>query len=122
MGFLNYKFVITVIFITLNILSGIILTIKGMPYNSLLTNIHKISALIFGISFVMIIISSLKMNDAGTSSVLLIVLSGLLFIISMASGGLIIALKNANNVVLYIHRIIPFISIIIMIITLYILN
>ena len=118
----DFKLIITIFFTIITILLGIIMTLKGKPYNNVITTIHKITSLLAGIGISLIIINLLIQIDIDFIKYLFIILTGIFYITSIASGALLIGLKNVNRIILFTHRIISFISVIFSVITIYLLK
>ncbi len=118
---IDFKLILTIFFSIITVLLGILLTVKGIPYNQVITNIHKFASLLAGAGILLIIINLLKQTDIDFIKYLFIILTGIFYILSIISGGLIIGLKYANRL-LFTHRIIPFISVIFSVITIFLLK
>lgn len=122
MNFLTFKFLYKIGLVIIMFVLGIILTKTGKPYNSVLSTFHKVIAFILLILICFEIINFIKINKINSIQIILIILFSLTYIISFISGVLCLSLKETRQIILYIHRITPFISIILGLITLVILN
>ncbi len=107
-------FLITVAF-------GFWLSRLGKPYNGLLFNVHKLVALATVILAGLAVYQVLKVMDVETLIVLLLVLAALSVIALFASGALMSAGKGEYSMLKLVHNISPFILVIAMGTTIYLL-
>jgi hypothetical protein len=105
----------------LTLVFGFWLSWSGKPYNGLLFNIHKLIALATVILSVMGVAQMLKVMDAGTAVILLLVITALSVIALFISGALLSAGKGAYSMMKSIHNISPFVMVIAMGYTVYLL-
>ena len=102
-------------------LSGFWLSRSGKPYSSLILNVHKLIALAAVVFLVMTVI---RMNQAGkmsTAEVIASVITGLLFLIAIISGGLASIDKSWPAAITTVHHILPYVIVLSTAATLYLL-
>ncbi len=102
-------------------LSGIWLSRSGKPYNMIIFNIHKLIALA---AVVFLVITMYQINGvAGLSAIELIAcaVTGLLFVGTMITGGLLSTGKSMPATILTMHQITPFLTVLSTAATLYLL-
>jgi hypothetical protein len=90
---------------------GFWLTIQGKPYNQFVSSIHKISSILAGLFFFLIIWPLSKKGDIDMVGVGVIVVVAVMFIASVASGALLVGKKDGPLWTLAIHRTTPGIAI-----------
>lgn len=108
-------FLVTVVF-------GFWLSRLGKPYNGLLFNVHKLIALATVILVGMAVYQALKVMDVSALIFLLLVIAALSVIALFASGALMSAGKGEYRVMKLAHNISPFILVIAMGTTVYLLR
>ena len=91
--------------------AGFWLTRSGKPYNVAILAIHKIISLAI-LAMIGITIDRLR-RDVGLASAEIIAtaITGSLFLLTIASGGLVSTDKPANAVILTVHRVVPFLTV-----------
>lgn len=99
---------------------GIWLTISGKPYNGILLNIHKLVALAAGIFLVVTIYRINQAARISAAELAASVVTGLLFLSAGISGGLA-SIDTMPVVVVTLHRIAPFLTMLSTAATLYLL-
>lgn len=89
------------------LITGFFLTIKGKPYNSSWSNLHRIATFI--LLFCYILMAYPIIRDADNSSFLLILFYGTitLFVLSVLSGFIVSSLKTEICWLTWSHRIVP---------------
>jgi len=99
--------------------AGYWLTRSGKPYSVSILAIHKIISLAI-VAMIGIIIYRLR-RDVGTGSTEIVttVITGLLFLLAIASGGLVSTDKPANAAILTVHRVLPFLTVLSTAVTIY---
>ena len=101
----------TVLFYLLIFVSGFWLTFAGRPYNVIVTTIHK---LISVVAFVFLVGVMVRANKAAALSAIELVagvVTGLFFVGTIATGALLTAEKPMPAIVLWLHRITPFLTV-----------
>lgn len=103
-------------------LFGIWLSRSGKPYNGLILNIHKLIALAAGVFLAMIIYQINQVAKLKTTELIASVVTGLLFLVTGISGGLASIDKPMPMVILTMHQILPFLTVLSTVVTLYLLD
>lgn len=101
---------------------GFWLSKLGKPYNGLLFNFHKLIALATVILAGLAVYQTIKVLDGAALIFLLLVLAALSIIALFASGALMSAGKGEYSVMKLVHNISPFILVITMGTTVYLLR
>ncbi len=101
---------------------GFWLSRLGKPYNGLLFNVHKLIALATVILAGLAVYQVLKVMDVATLIVLFLVLAALSVIALFVSGALMSAGKGEYSVMKMVHNISPFILVVAMGTTVYLLR
>lgn len=101
---------------------GFWLSRLGKPYNGLLFNVHKLIALATVILAGLAVYQVLKVMDVATLIVLFLVLAALSVITLFVSGALMSAGKGEYSVMKMVHNISPFILVVAMGTTVYLLR
>ena len=113
--------IITGILILITIITGIWLSKLGRPLNTVIFAVHKIVP-IFTIIYMAIIVFRLQKNiEAGNKELILIIITGLIFLFAFVSGALLSFEKPVNFILLVIHKIMSFLIVISSVLTFYIL-
>jgi hypothetical protein len=99
--------VIGLLFIFL-LLSGVWLSNSGKPLNTLIFTIHKLIALATVIVLAVAIYQSRTAVEMNAAIWVAIIVTGLLFVAMFVTGALLSIIQPTNEVVLTIHRVIPF--------------
>jgi hypothetical protein len=107
-------FLVTVVF-------GFWLSRRGKPYNGLLFNVHKLLALAAVILAAMAVYRLLKVLDLATLILGLLVIAALSVIALFVSGALMSANQGEYRIMKLVHNISPFILVIAMGCTIYLL-
>jgi succinate dehydrogenase/fumarate reductase cytochrome b subunit len=100
-------------------LSGFWLTRSGKPYNAIVLTVHK---LISAAAVVFLVVTMVQVNKAArlnAGELAASVVTGLFFIGTFATGALLTADKPMPAVVLWLHRITPFLTVLASAATLY---
>ena len=105
----------------LKFIFGYWLNLSGKPYNVILLTIHKLLSL--ATMVYIIVIATQVHRDAGliTREIVVVAITVLLFIISIASGGWLSTDKPPHNAISLLHMITPFLSALTTALTLYLL-
>jgi hypothetical protein len=112
-------FVIIGILFLVKIISGIFLTRSGRPFSSLLLTFHKLISL-GTLVFVAITVNRLR-GDTGLSPVEMtaVIVTGVLFLLTIVTGGLVSLEKPAPAAITIVHRLAPFVTTLATVATLY---
>ena len=92
-------------------ISGFRLRISGKPYKSMIFNLHKLLAVA---ALVLLILIVRNINaSANLNSVELVVcsISGLIFLITIITGGMMSIYKTAPPVVVMMHKTFPYLTV-----------
>jgi hypothetical protein len=102
-------------------LSGLWLSRQERPFNSVVLTIHKLISLAAGILLVVTVYQTNQVATLGATELVAGVVTGLLFLGTGISGGLVSTDHSQPPAVLYIHRITPFLTALSTAVTLYVL-
>jgi hypothetical protein len=100
-------------------LSGIWLTRSGRPYNTIVLTVHKLISVAAVVFLVVILRRMHKEVPLVAIELAGAVITGLLFLGTIATGGLLSAEKQMPAIVLWLHRITPFLTVLSTAVTLY---
>jgi len=106
------KIIITGILILIIIVSGIWLSRLGKPYNVALFTIHKIISILAIISTVITIYHLQKPIEISNIEWVLMILTGLLFLMAFVTGALMSFEKPVHAIISITHKITPFLIVI----------
>jgi hypothetical protein len=95
---------------------------SGKPYNSILLNIHKLISLVALILFVREMVLVNQVAALSTLELTVGVLTVLLFVVSVITGGLVSIDKPLPAVVLKVHQVAPYLTVLSTVATLYLLK
>ena len=107
----NKYFIMGVFFVFIG-LSGYGLSHAGKPINVLILTIHKLISLAAVVYLVVTIYRIYQVTPLGPAAIAASVVSVLLFIGMIATGGLLSTTKTMPAVVSGIHRIVPYLAVI----------
>lgn len=113
------KAIIAGLFFLLVFLSGIWLSRKGRPLNAAISAVHKLVSLAAGIFLLMTIYQRNQVLPLGATEWIAIVVTGLCFLGTVASGGLLSSDKPAPVALLRVHQIVPVLTLLSSTATLY---
>ena len=122
MGTDQLRFVGAGLFFLLIFLSGYWLSRSGKPYNVIVLTIHKLIAVA---AFVLLVITMIRSNQGtALSTIELIagVVTGLFFLSLIVTGGLLSSNKEMPAVVLKLHQIAPYLTVLFTLATLYLVQ
>jgi hypothetical protein len=117
----HFRILYTIAFFLLIFVSGFGLSRSGRPYGVLLLTVHKLLS-VGAVVFLTVVIVRVN-RSVGLSSAELIaaVITGLLFIGTIATGGLLSTAKPMPELVHRLHQVTPFLTLVSMAATLYLL-
>ena len=101
---------------------GFWLRFSGKPYNTLLITIHKLIGLGLGIYLGLKVHEVYQKSSLGSTEIISIVVTVLLFVALVASGSLLSAEKEMPGIVKSIHSVLPYLTIISTGVTIYLLQ
>jgi len=102
-------------------LSGIWLSRSGKPLNNTVLTIHKLISLTTAVFLVIIIYQTNQVATLGATGLVAVVVTGLLFLGTGVSGGLLSTDQPKPAGILVMHRITPFLTLFSTAVTLYLL-
>jgi hypothetical protein len=91
-------------------LSGFWLAQAGKPHNVLILTLHKLVSVGLVVFLVISVLQIIRMKKPGVPEIVLVVITALLFLVSIISGGLISTEGPSASVFLLAHRISPFLT------------
>jgi hypothetical protein len=118
---MNNKYLIAGVFLLFMILSGLVLSRTGKPFNIILLTIHKLISLGALIYLAVTIYQTNKIVPLTTSVVSISGVTLLLFIALIATGGILSATNTTPTIARWIHRIAPYILTLSIIVNLFVL-
>ena len=101
--------------------SGVWLSRSGRPLNAIILTIHKLASLAAVILIALTAYQANKQVGLGASELGASVVTGLLFLFTIATGGFLSTEKPAKGAVLTIHRVTPILTVLSSVVTLYLL-
>lgn len=116
------KFITPGIIFLLTLASGVWLSSSGKPLNTLIFTVHKLIALAMVILTAIQIYNLLKATGIQALPMALIIFAGLCVLALFATGALMSLGKPVDAILLTIHRVAPFLAVIAMGATVYLLN
>ena len=116
------KFITPGIVFLLTLVFGLWLSLSGNPYNGILFNIHKLIALGAVIATAIQIYNALKNAETQALLIALIVLTGLCVVALFVTGALMSMGKPAYDILLTTHKVAPFLAVMAIAATIYLLN
>ncbi len=116
------KFTTPGIIFLLTLVFGVWLSLSGKPYNGILFNVHKLIALGAVIATAIQIYKALKDAEIQALLIALIIFTGLCIVALFVTGALMSVGKPANAILRIIHNVAPFLAVIAMVVTIYLLS
>ena len=111
---------ITILYIV-KFIFGFWLFRTGKPYNTIILTIHKLVSLAT-LGYIVFIANRVRLGVGLTAvDIFAVVVTIVLFLISIATGGVLSIDKPANTVVSVMHKVVPFLSVLSTAATLYLL-
>lgn len=110
MKILEIRMAITGILLLLTVISGVIVSALGRPLNAVVFAIHKLLALSSVVFAVIVVYALQKDVKIGAPVIILIGITGLLFLSLFISGAFLSFEKPAKLVWLTIHRVAPLLT------------
>lgn len=103
--------IITGLFFLCIFLSGYWLKGSGKPYNGLKLNLHKFLSLGAVAYLIVLVIEVNRAAGLLPPGILFLVISALLFLVLIISGGLLSALKETPLFLQFLHRMLPYLTV-----------
>ncbi|MGD8780942.1 MAG: hypothetical protein PVH88_18495 [Ignavibacteria bacterium] len=102
----NNNILIPVIVLSvISLVIGIILTVKGSPYNNVLSTLYKICSFAIGILFCFIFYNNMRHNNPAMVTKVFAIACIIFFVVSVINGSILISSENVNPVIKISHRI-----------------
>lgn len=92
--------------------SGMWLTRSGKPYSGILVNVHKLISLAGVVLLALATRQQTRGGNLGSAQVVSIVVTGLLLVANIVTGGLASVDRTIPRAVLVAHRITPFVGLV----------
>ena len=102
-------------------LSGIWVSLTGKPYSTLSFTVHKLVGLALGVLLGVIVYQTNQSASLGAVQIAAIVVTVLLFVATVAAGGVLSVVEEVPAVALRLHQIIPILAVLSTAGTLYLL-
>ena len=102
-------------------LSGIWVSLTGKPYSTLSFTVHKLVGLALGVLLGVIVYQTNQSASLGAVQIAAIVATVLLFVATVAAGGVLSVVEEVPAVALRLHQIIPVLAVLSTAGTLYLL-
>jgi len=115
------KFINAGIFFLFIISSGFWLSRTGKPYSVLIQTIHKLIGVAMGVYLIRMVYLTHMVSPITPVGIIVIVVTVLLFIGLVVTGGLLASEKSLPIIVTAIHKVLPYLTILSTVATLYLL-
>jgi hypothetical protein len=115
----QWRVVVIGVLYLLIFLFGVWLTRSGKPYSTIVLTIHKLISLAAAVYLGIVLYQMNKVAPLNAAEIAVGVTTGLLFLGTIATGGLLSVDRAMPSVVLWSHRITPFLTVIASAVTLY---
>ena len=102
-------------------LSGIWVSLTGKPYSTLSFTVHKLVGLALGVLLGVIVYQTNQSASLGAVQIAAIVVTVLLFVATVAAGGVLSVVEEVPAVALRLHQIVPILAVLSTAGTLYLL-
>ena len=112
----------TGLFFLVIFLSGFWLSKSGKPFNAVILSIHKLISVAAIVFLAVAIYQTNKVAKLSGIEIIASVVTGLFFLITIISGGLLSISKPMPMAILIMHRITPFLTVLSAAVTLYLLS
>jgi FtsH-binding integral membrane protein len=116
---MNTTFIIVGLAFVFILLTGFLLSRKGKPYNVILSSIHKLISLAVLVYIIVIVVQTNRLTPISSLEIAASVVTVLLFVALIATGGILSAAKTIPRTIQIIHRILPYLAILSTAATLY---
>jgi hypothetical protein len=121
MGTTKLRVIGTGLFFLFIFLSGFWLSRTGKPYSTIIFTIHKLIGLAAGVFLVMTVYRIHQVAPLSPVEITAIVVTVLFFAANVATGGLLSTDKTMPSVILRLHQITPYLTVLSTAVTLYLL-
>jgi len=89
---------------------GYLMSRSGKPYNTALITVHKLASLGAIALLILTIVSINHLSPLGAAHVAAIAVTGICFLITLATGGLLSAINDLPQFVSGLHQVIPYVT------------
>jgi len=117
----HFRILYIVVFFVLIFLSGFWLSRDGRPYGVLLLTVHKLLSVGAVVFLTVILVRINRMDGISSAELIAAVITGVLFLSTIATGGLLSTAKLMPALVHQLHQITPFLTLASTALTLYLL-
>jgi len=117
----HLRILYTVLFFIFIFLSGYWLSRAGRPYSVMILTVHKLLSVAAVVFLVIVMSRTNQVTKLNTVELVAGGITGLFFLVALITGGLLSAAKPMPTIVLTIHRITPFLTVLSTAVTLYLL-
>jgi hypothetical protein len=97
--------------VVLIFVSGLLLWRWGKPYNTALITLHKLAGLGAGVLLVIIVRQAHQASPLGPAGVMAVAATLLLFVVTVAAGGLLSVDRPAPALVRRLHQVVPVLAV-----------
>jgi len=111
MGISQMKIVLTLVGFVLIFLSGYLLYRSGQPFNAGILALHKLISVAAIVYLVVIVLNVNMMAPLNQSELIVCIITGLLFLGAVATGGILSASKNLPAVVQTLHKVLSVLTV-----------
>jgi hypothetical protein len=108
---MSTKFISAGLFFFFIFLSGFWLSRTGKPYSTLIFTIHKLVGLALGIFLILTVYRVHQLGTFTPVQIAVIVVTVLLFITTVAAGGMLSVDKPMPLVVSWMHKLLPYVAV-----------
>ena len=112
----------TGLFFLVIFLSGFWLSKSGKPFNAVILSVHKLISVAAIVLLAVTIYQVNRVAELSGIEIIVSVVTGLLFLVTIISGGLLSTSKPMPTAILIMHRITPFLTVLSTAVTLYLLG
>jgi len=106
----HFRILYIVVFFLLIFLSGFWLSRGGRPYGVLLLTVHKLLSVGAVVFLTVILVRINRMDGISLAELIAAVITGVLFLGTIATGGLLSMAKPLPSIVHHLHQITPFLT------------
>jgi hypothetical protein len=111
MNSMQLRLISAALFFLFVFLSGFWLKRTGMPYSTVILTVHKLIALGAGVFLTVTVYRNIQLAQLSAIELTAIAVSGLLFVGTIVTGGLVSIDKPMPAAVLRLHQITPFLTV-----------
>ncbi len=120
MNSVNVKIIAIVLSYALSAIFGIWLSLCGKPLNKFILYAHKLISILAITFSVIVIFNFTKIYTLQSNAIILLAISSLFIIVEVITGGIVVSSnKQANNIILHLHRGLPLLIVIFLTLSVY---